>query len=191
MSPILPRGWAPYKGIRIMPLPWLPDGAILASDLVLWDVASQRPWAALQDTSYVHSVAFSLDGTILASSGDNIVVLWDVAKQRRLAILEGHAQRVNSVAFSPDGAILASGSDDRTVVLWDTASRRQLVTLEGHADSVHSVAFSPDGTMLASGSSDHTVVLWDVVRRGRQASKDIVQAVAFSPRYHARIWGRG
>ena len=87
-----------------------PDGKILACDLVLWDVASQSLWASLQDTSYVYAVAFSSDGTMLASGGDNTVALWDVTQQRRLAILEGHAQRVNSLAFSPDGTILASGS---------------------------------------------------------------------------------
>ena len=100
-----------------------PDGKILACDLVLWDVANQSLWASLQDTSYVYAVAFSSDGTMLASGGDNTVALWDVTQQRRLAILEGHAQRVNSLAFSSDGTILASGAEDGTVLLWRSFSQ--------------------------------------------------------------------
>ena len=72
--------------------------------------------------SAVESVAFSPDGTTLASgSSDETVRLWDVASGAQLATLEGHTDGVESLSFSPDGTTLASGSSDETILLWDVA----------------------------------------------------------------------
>ena len=98
----------------------------------------------------VTSVAFSSDGTILASgSEDDTIKLWDVATGRNIATLEGHTDYVTSVAFSHDGKLLASGSEDETVKLWDVATHTNTATLEGHTGEVLSVAFSHDGKTLA------------------------------------------
>ena len=94
----------------------------------------------------VTSVAFSPDGTLLASGGaDNSVKLWIAASGRELRTMSEHTGIVSSVAFSPDGKMLASGSQDKTVRLWDVATGRRLHTLSGHADAVNAVAFSPNG----------------------------------------------
>jgi WD40 repeat protein len=76
-------------------------------------------------TSSVLDVAFSPDGTTLASaSGDQTIRLWDVATgQQRGDPLQGHTSSVSSVAFSPDGTLLVSGSYDKTIILWDMETR--------------------------------------------------------------------
>jgi len=139
----------------------------------------------------VNSVAFSVDGKILASgSKDNTVKLWGVASGLLLRTLEGHSNWVNLVAFSADGKTLASGGEDKTVRLWDVASGRTLRTLEGHSDRINSVAFSADGQTLVSGSgravdpTDKTVRLWDVTSgsllRTMEGHSKGVNSVAFS-----------
>jgi WD40 repeat protein len=69
----------------------------------------------------VISIAFSSDGKILASGGDDgSVILWDLQTRQPIGEpLRGHDEGVNSVAFSSDGKILASGGVDGSVILWD------------------------------------------------------------------------
>ncbi|KAB8317041.1 NACHT domain-containing protein, partial [Tolypothrix campylonemoides VB511288] len=113
--------------------------------------------------SRVESVAFSIDGRLLATGDYNGVVrLWEAASGRELLTCKRHTHKVNSVTFSPDGKTLASGSDDQTVRLWDINTGECLNTLYGYSSRVYSVAFGPDGKTLASGSDDQTVRLWDI-----------------------------
>ena len=142
---------------RVEGMAFSPDRQVLAvaSSIGIWlyDVETYRELALLTEhTGGVSSVAFSLDGSLLASGGwDGTVILWDVSSRSQLATLEGHSWRVSSVSFSLDGSLLASGSVDGTVILWDVASESQLATLEGHTGGVSSVSFSSDGSLLASG----------------------------------------
>ena len=150
------------------------DGTLLASGsqdgkIKLWDVATYREIATLDaHTEAVFSVAFSPDGTTLASAGikrdstgdrDSTVKLWDVSRRETIATLDAHSGWIRTLAFSPHGTVLASGSYDNTVRLWDVETRHNFATLGtenttslgGHLGRVHAVAFSPSGDTLASG----------------------------------------
>ena len=194
-----------------------PDGTTLASGAAdakvrpgdekirLWNVATRENIATLSRTTYPHatmnvnSVAFSPDGTTLASgASDNKAKLWDVATRELIGVFYGHSiglyqKAVNSVAFSPDRTMLAAGDGGTsgwnfgTVKLWDVVTKENIATLEGHPGPVTSVAFSPDGTILASGGAypDNTVLLWDVAAGESIAllfgHTSGVSSVAFSP----------
>jgi WD40 repeat protein/tRNA A-37 threonylcarbamoyl transferase component Bud32 len=147
---------------------------------------------------WVHSVAFSPDGTRIASGcgADLGVRLWDATTGEPVAVLTEHESSVWSVAFSPDGKRIVSGSDDHTLRLWDAASgsnerqdqglvarivraiaiprQRSLATLTGHESSVNAAAFSPDGSRIGNAASGEPIA----VLTGHE---QVVTSVAFSP----------
>jgi WD40 repeat protein len=107
-------------------------------------VATHRPIGnpLTGHTGAVFSVAFSRDGTTVASgSADVTVRLWDVATHRQIGNpLTGHADGVLSVAFGPDGTTLASSSQDHTVRLWDVG---YLVDVVRHLCESTTRSFTP------------------------------------------------
>src|SRR5439155_948696 len=72
----------------------------------LWDTATGREALTLRGhTDLVQGVAFSPDGTRLASGGqDGTVRPWEAATRREARTLRGHTGSASSVASSPDGS---------------------------------------------------------------------------------------
>ncbi|MGD0699403.1 MAG: CHAT domain-containing protein [Trebonia sp.] len=138
-------------------------------------------------TSYVTGVAFSPDGSLLATaSGDHTARLWNTGTGAPVRTLTGHEAGVTGVAFSPDGSLVATVSGDRTARLWQVASGESLrSTATGHTSYVTDVAFSPDGSLFATAGWDPSVRLWDLGTGTRAGTFTVrgaeVSAIAFSP----------
>ncbi len=109
----------------------------------------------------LNTVAFSPDGTIFASGGQNgVIALWNRENGAVITVLMGHSAWVSALAFSPDGRTLASGGSDLALHLWDVSSGAAIpiVTMHPHERAITAISFTPDGTVMASGSLDGTIV---------------------------------
>ena len=148
---------------------------------------AQKPKLIVQTGHYdgVHSVAFSPDGKILASSSaDGTIRLWEVHTGQELRTLTEYGPASN-VAFSPDGKILANANSNYEIVLWQVATGKELHRLKGHHNHIMSLMFSPNGKILVSGSRDYKIKLWNVSTGQELRTLDGhiqgVYSVAFSP----------
>ncbi len=136
---------------------WLACGGNAA--IHLWE-RDGPPLILRQHTAWIFSLAFSPDGTLLASSSaDATVCLWDVAQGRLLAHLRGHRETIYKVAFTPDGQSVVSCSFDGTIRFWDVATGEcvNILAVEGpyagmRIDGVRGVTEAQKRALVALGA---------------------------------------
>jgi WD40 repeat protein len=110
-----------------------------------------------------HSIAFSHDGRLLATTGDGGAVdIWDVKSHRRAGVIStGAVPGVEGVAFSPTADTVAT-TEPTGIQLWSAPSGRPIGQPVSTQDDDNGVVFSPDGSTLAGAQLGKQVDLWDL-----------------------------
>jgi WD40 repeat protein len=90
----------------------------------LWNITTAAlSFEARKHDSAINAIAFSADGTLMATGGDDrTAIIWDMSTGKPRRTLKGHDLAITSLAFSPDATTLAVGSGNSSVVLWTVES---------------------------------------------------------------------
>lgn len=132
----------------------------------------------------INNIAYSPDGQILASAGqDHVIRIWQSSTGLLLRTLISHRQSINALAFQPDGRILASGDEGGGIRLWNVGSGQLVDSQSLNAGRITCIAYSADGKFLAFGNDDGfrlaTVGSWDDTKL--YPTPRPVTCLAFSP----------
>ena len=142
-----------------------PDGRRIAlafmKEVEVVDLADPRVVRRFGDyPSFVYAVAFSPDGTKLATGGSLAPTrIWDLESGKIL--MRFHDPGARAVAFSPDGKLFAPCPGQTAgIEVFDSASGDERGGFR--ASQTTSIAFTPDGKGLASGDVQGLIKLWDL-----------------------------
>jgi WD40 repeat protein len=132
--------------------------------VLVWDVRKAKLRQTLPHKTEILALAFSPDGTILATAGaDGVGRVWNVANSRLRVALIGHTHYVVGIAFSTDSKYVVTASRDRTARVWDVGGDLRAL-LAGDSDTVTAASFSPGRRQplrVLTASDDGSARLWD------------------------------
>jgi WD40 repeat protein len=166
-----------HKGFLVVSANYSPDGTRLVTVdgngyARVWDMTDGSLISSLEDRSnYVHTLAFSPDGTRIANArSDRAVAIRKVLTGQVVAVLTNFPYPVTVGTFSRNGDqfVTASGFGqhpqlhDPFARVWDVAAGQLKFSLGPHSNAISSVAFNSDGTrILTTAVNGDAVFAWD------------------------------
>jgi hypothetical protein len=105
-------------------------------------------------------VAWSPDGTLLASGGTDGLKVFDPATRTLAWQDPSTTKNIRSLAWKPDGSQLAAVNAERQLTLWDAATGKPWKSLTLPPGGTGTLAWSSDGRIIATGVGT-AIHLWD------------------------------
>ena len=130
--------------------------ALRARGQHIFDVTSGRDVLSAPVAGAI--LAFSPDGTRVASSTESGIDICDIATGEKVLTLEGHS--AGRLAYSGDGKRIVGGGFGH-IWLWDAMTGREILGLPAPRHGVTCVAFGPNGKRIAAGGMDGSVHVWE------------------------------
>jgi WD40 repeat protein len=142
-------------GVRQDVLAVSADGRVVATagteQIRLWDSSGKLLHTFGHEFGSVASLAFSPDGTLLASAGlDTNVHFWDVATGRQKSSLSNRLLSTFSLTFTPDGKNLVIGGANGTIEIIDRATASIVRRFRTEKHAVGSLCLSQDGRLIGA-----------------------------------------
>ncbi len=147
--------------------------------------ASPAPIVQRSSGSTTRTLAYSLDGQLLASASGFAIRIYDSVTGDCRRVLAGGGATVLSVCWCEDRRRLAAGSGDGSVRVWDAETGKILQSMASHKGGVSAVAYHADGRQLAAGSWDGSVRVWDTETGALLRTLDGQEGPVWSVAYHA------
>jgi WD40 repeat protein len=178
---------------HVYPVAYSPDSQWIASGswdgtVRLWDALTGKLGTVLRLGNVVRTLAFSPDGTWLATScdGDGRIQIWEVATGRLRKVIPGPGRTLAEVAVSPDGTRIAALAEEGRLTISEVATGRELYRSVQKKNGMTALAYSPDGRWWADvGEDGKTLSLWDAQTYKLAAQffghTDVSHTIAFSP----------
>jgi WD40 repeat protein/DNA-directed RNA polymerase specialized sigma24 family protein len=145
---------------------WLYDRENETIDFPLRDLnqfpgeRSNWPYLSFGQGSKVNAIAFSPDGSTIATAANDSTLKFWYSNGLPLNVIFGHKLPVSDVVFTQDGHYIISSSHDGTVKMWDGFDGPLTDELLRHNSAILGLAISADGNKLAAGGVGGTW-LWN------------------------------
>jgi WD40 repeat protein len=153
--------------LRLIAVAWHPDGDRLAASsdtggsVTVWNAAEQAIVQSVQlAQGTVTSMAYSLNGTILATGGANGTVRLHSLADDRVRTLSGGSATNQYVGFLSETQFVAISDSGETVLL-DLTGQSEPRPLEGLDGFALNMTISRDRRLIAAGNERGEIAIWD------------------------------
>ena len=135
--------------------------------------ASNTPLIYREHAGSVTALAWSPDGTSLASGGDDHTIrIWHAHTGTDIYTFHAQSGSVPAISWAPDSQRIATASagpltsggspaSGNAVQVWRAATGTPIYSYRGHTSGITAIAWQPGGERVASSSTDYTVQIWD------------------------------